>query len=257
MPKSHVLFVTLLSSAFAFSQPTAGVPVVSPSSRTVLPISFTNTVSADHAHPGDVVRAKTTQVVKLVSGEVVPAGTDVIGHVAAASGFIYDHAPYAKQREAVLEIQFDSLHVAGRDMPLKVAVRAMADPLASREARMPKPSDQDSYSAVSQIGGDELVPSQSEVVDRNGDVVAYNRKGGVYAHLIANGRCDASTNEVSVDIYSASACGLYGFTEVSAKETGSVSSPSRLALVSTHVSPKIWKYSTALLEVLPGVGEAH
>ncbi|SFS13637.1 hypothetical protein SAMN05421771_2358 [Granulicella pectinivorans] len=257
MPKSYVVLVSLLSSAFALSQPATGVPVAPPSSRTVLPITFTKTVSADHSHAGDTVLAKTTQVVRLATGEVVPAGTEVVGHVAAANAFLYDNTPYAKQREAVLDIQFDALHLAGHDMPLSVTVRAMADPLTSRGARMPKPSDLDSYSAVSQIGGDELVPSQSEVVDRNGDVVAYNRRSGVYAHLIANGSCDASSNEVSVDIYSASACGLYGFTEVTARETGSASSPSRLSLISTHTSPKIWRYSTALLEVLPSTGAAR
>lgn len=254
MPKPHVLLVTLLSSAFALSQPAIGTPSASSLSRIVLPITFTRTVSANHAHAGDVVRAKTTQVARLATGEVIPAGSEVVGHVMAASSFIYDHTPYATQQQAVLEIQFDSLRFAGRDLPLKVTVRAMADPLASREARIQKPSDLNSFSAVSQIGGDELVPSQTEVVDRNGDVVAYNRRDGVFAHLIAHDGCDASNNEVSVDIYSASACGLYGFTAVTAKETGSTSSPSRLSLVSTRISPRIWKDSTALLEMLPVTG---
>ena len=52
---------------------------------------------------------------------------------------------------------------------------------------MPNPSNMDSLlKTVTQIGGDQLNPSESEVVDRTGDVVAYNRHGGVYAHLIAN-----------------------------------------------------------------------
>jgi hypothetical protein len=103
---------------------------------------------------------------------------------------------------------------------------------------------------VTQIGGDQLTPSRSEVINRDGDVVAYNKRGGVFAHLIANGRCDASDSEVSVDIYSASACGLYGFTNVSAAELGSPANPSTVTLVSTRTSPKVWKYSTALLEVV-------
>lgn len=257
MQKTQGLFVAFLSSTLALSQPVSGTPGISSSPRTVLPITFTKTVGADRAHTGDVVRAKTTQVVRLTSGEVIPAGTEVIGHVAVASGFVYDKTPYAKQKEAVLEIQFDSLHVAGHDVPLQVMVRAMAAPLASWGARQPKSSDLDPTSAVSQIGGDQLIPSQSEVVDRNGDVVAYNRRNGVFAHLIANGSCDGSTNEVSVDIYSASACGLYGFADVAARETGSALVPSRLSLVSTHTSPKIWRSSTALLEMLPNTGDAR
>ncbi len=97
--------------------------------------------------------------------------------------------------------------------PLKVMVRAMADPLTSWGAREPKSSDLDSLGTVTQIGGDQLVPSQVEVVNMDGDVVAYNRRNGVYAHLIAHRDCDGSDNEVSVGIYSPSACGLYGFTQ--------------------------------------------
>jgi hypothetical protein len=128
----------------------------------------------------------------------------------------------------------------------------MADPITSWAARTPNASDMDSsLHTVTQIGGDQLTPSQSQVISMQGDVVAYNRHGGVYAHLIASPGCDSSSTEVSVGIYSASACGLYGFTDVSAQQMGSPASPSTLTLVSSRVSPKVWKNSTALLEVLP------
>jgi hypothetical protein len=257
MSMSQVYFAALLSSIIALPQSATGATDISSSPRTTLPITFTNTVSADRARVGDIVHAKTTQPARLATGELIPAGTAVVGHVAAASAFVYDKTPYAKQKESVLEIQFDSLHIAGHDVPLKVTVRAMADPLTTWGAREPKSSDLDPLATVTQIGGDELVPSQAEVVDRNGDVVAYNRRNGVYAHLIARAGCDASTNEVSVDIFSASACGLYGFASVAARETGSTTSPSRLSLISTHTSPKIWKHSAALLELLPDAGAAR
>ena len=254
---SQVVFVTALSSALALSQAASGASSVSPSSRTVLPITFTKTLSASKARAGDVVRAKTTQATTLPSGEVVPAGTEVVGHVAVATPFAYDKTPYAMQKESLLEIEFDAVRIGGHDVPLKLTIRAMADPIVSWGAREPKSTDLDSLDTVTQIGGDELVPSQSAVVNRNGDVVAYNRRGGVYAHLIAHGGCDGSTNEVSVGIYSPTACGLYGFNSVEARETGSMSVPSTLTLVSTHTSPTIWRNSTALLETLPEAGAAH
>ncbi|HWH56406.1 MAG TPA: hypothetical protein VN682_02185, partial [Terriglobales bacterium] len=74
---------------------------------------------------------------------------------------------------------------------------------------------------------------------------------GVYARLIANDGCDSSSAEVSVGLYSASACGLYGFVGIDARSVGTLAEPSRLTLVSTHLSPKIWKGTTALLEALP------
>ncbi len=130
----------------------------------------------------------------------------------------------------------------------------MAGPIAAKSASEPHSTDMDSLGTLTQIGGDLLVPSQKEVVNQQGDTVAYNRRDGVYAHLIANGSCGASDNEVSVALFSPTACGLYGFGNVSAQATGSVDKPSQLILVSTHGSPKIWKHTVALLEVLPESG---
>ena len=257
MSTSQFLFTVLLSSSFALPQiaKAASTPLLPP--QATLPIVFTKTVSADRSKAGDVVYAKTTQVAKLPTGEVIPAGTEVVGHVTVANAFIYDKTPYARQKESVLAIHFDTVRIVGHDVPLNVTVRAMADPLTSSDARKPKSSDLDSLGTMTQIGGDQLVPSQDELVDQSGDVVAYNRRNGVYAHLIARAGCDGSSTEVSVGIYSASACGLYGFTGVSAREIGSSSTPSTLSLVSTHTSPKVWRNSTALLEVLPQDGGAR
>lgn len=253
MSNRRALAVLLLCSTAALAQTgkTVSVPPVL-EAPTTLPIVFTKTISADHARIGDTVSARTSQIVHLSNGAVIPSGAKISGHVVAANGFVYDKTPYAHQKQSALSIQFDSVEFQGETVQLNIAVRAMADPITSEWARMPLATDVDPQGTVTQIGGDQLTPSQTEVVSRDGDVVAYNKRGGVYAHLIASGGCDDSSVEVSVGIYSASACGLYGFVSVSAQEMGSEARPSTLTLVSTHVSPKIWKNSTALLEVLPG-----
>ncbi|HEY0162445.1 MAG TPA: hypothetical protein VGB69_07200 [Edaphobacter sp.] len=247
MSKFPILSALLLSSSFALAQ------AASPSleAPATLPVVFTKSISADHVRAGDPVVAKTTQAVRLTNGQILPSGSRVGGHVLEASGFSYDKTPYAKQKASVLSIQFDSVQAGAATIPLHVTVRAMADPITSWDAQRPKASDIDSLGTLTQIGGDQLVPSQSEVVDQSGDVVAYNRKGGVYAHLIAHNDCDGSEVEVSMGSYSASACGLYGFTGVTAMERGSSAEPSKLTLASTHDSPKVWKNTTALLEVVP------
>jgi hypothetical protein len=221
--------MAVAQNARASAQPELSVP-------TTLPIIFTKTISADRAHVGDRISARTSQIVHLAT-EAIP--------------FAYDKTPYARQKQAVLAFHFDTVSFGGRTLPLNVSVRAMADPLASWGAREPKSSDLDPDGTVTQVGGDQMTPSRTEVVNPNGDVVAYNKRGGVYAHLIASGRCDSSNVEVSVDIYSASACGLYGFTNVSASGLGTAAAPSTVTLVSSRTSPKVWKHSTALLEVVP------
>lgn len=254
MLRARMFFIPLLSiscsGAFA-QQNNPSSADTSLNAPTALPIIFTNTVSAKGSHVGDVVSARTTQVVHLADGAVIRRGTVITGHVTAANPFIYDQTPYAHQNQSVLSVHFDSIEIGRNTVPLDVTVRALADPLTSTAAHTPINHDIDPSGATVQIGGDQRYPWSAPVVNTDGDVVAYSRRDGVYAHLIANGACDGSSVEVSVGIFSASACGLYGFAETSAQEMGTTANPSTLTLASTHVSPKLWKNSTALLEVLP------
>jgi hypothetical protein len=216
-----------------------------------LPIAFTKSVNAAHAKPGDPVEARTVQAVHLADGRDLPAGARVTGHVTAASSFRYDNTPYAKQSPGILDIQLDALEVQGTQIPLHATLRAMADPTTSWQSGESTSSDNDPLAATTQIGGDQLIPSQKEIRNRNGDVVGYNKKGGSYAHLIANSSgslsCDAGDTEQPVSQFAASACGLYGFTDVALTNV----SPSHIGLASTHSTPQIFKHSLALLEVVP------
>ena len=248
-PYSKFVFVLSLISTAALAQTSLPLPRLTPPAT--LPIQFTRTISAQHAHVGDTILARTTQPVKLAAGGIVPAGSRVTGHVVAASSFMFNPTPYAQQLPSRLSIHFDSVDVAGAEVPLQVTVRAMADTLASEQARTPAASDMDSLGTLTQIGGDQLVPSQSEVRDMRGDVVAYQRSGMVYAHLISKGHCDSSDVELPVGLFAASACGLYGFPDVVALEYGSSAAPSTLTLISARTSACIWERSTALLELLP------
>jgi len=255
LPARFVAVALLIASPFALAQGAhAASPVAELPARTTLPIVFTRTISANHAKAGDTVFAKTIQVVHLPDSSVLPAGTKIVGHVVSATPFSFDSTPYAHQRPSELVIEFQTAQLNSIELPLHVTLRAMAGPIAANSASEPQSSDMDSLGTLSQIGGDLLVPSQKEVVNQQGDTVAYNRRDGVYAHLIANGSCDASDNEVSVALFSPTACGLYGFGSVSVEANGSEAKPSQVALVSTHGSPQIWKHTVALLEVLPESG---
>lgn len=240
--------IVLAASTAAVAQNPSHSSLAAPST---LPVTFTKAVSANGAKPGDPVEAKTIQRVQLPGGGLIPSGSRVLGHVVSANGFTYDKTPYARQQPSALSIRFDSVQINGEAVPLNVTIRAIASPIATSDAQSPKATDMDSLGTRTQIGGDLLVPSQAEVRNMDNDVVAYNKKDGVYAHLIAHDGCDGSDVEVSVAIFSASACGAYGFGNVSVAEHGSGATPSTLTLVSTHGSPELWKHTTALLEVLP------
>jgi hypothetical protein len=251
-------------AAIAVISTNLAVAQVSPttllSPGTTLPVQFERSIDSNHAHVGDAISAKTIQQVHLANGQVLPAGAHVVGHVVAATAFAFDNTPYAKQKDSALAIHFDSIESKGEVLPLRVSVRAMADPLTVWDAARPKATDLDPLGTTTQIGGDQVTPSQSEVVSQDGDTVGYRRRGGVYAHLISAsgngpGSCDASNTEQSMGMFSASACGLYGFTDLTLVGTGKTDETSTLTLVSHRRSPKIWAKSAALLEVVgPGAG---
>lgn len=251
MKKALSVVLTLVSSAFAAAQSPADLKLAP---GTSIPISFSHGVDAKHAHNGDVVTAKTTQPIQILGRKLLPAGTEVVGHVVSVDGFAYDKTPYVEQKLGTLTIRFDALRAKDVDIPLNVYVRALADPVSAQDAELPNAYD-DGLRTRHQIGGDEVTPSQNEVLSRDGDTVGYLKRGGVYAHLIAaSGNspegCDATDSEQAMGLFSASACGLYGFTDIKLVATGRKDGSSTLSLVSRRHSPQIWKNSVALLEAV-------
>ncbi len=242
MIPSRFLLLTYLSLSITAVSVAASPSVESTSPRVTLPIRFTKSLRSDRAKSGDPIYAKTTQTVTLANGEQLPAGASVIGHVVAAS------ASNSEQEPSQITIQFDGVQVNNETRSFPLHVRAIADVFTSWEAAKPWSTDIDTLGTLTQVGGDQLVPSQSEVRDSEGNVVGHQRHGGVYAALAAHGDCRSTTEEVAVGIYSASACGVYGFDGASATGIGSSSSNPALKLTANGRSLEIPRDSTALLE---------
>lgn len=247
----QAVLALILAPLTALAQGSTPSAAIQLPAQTAVPIVFTSTIAADHAHNGDAIFARTIQTVRLENGVTIPSGARVSGHVVESHAFVYDKTPYAKQKDSTLTIRFDSIDTNRGKAALNVTFRAIADVFATEAAYEPKSTDLDPLGTRTLVGGELLTPSQDEVRNMDNDVVAYNRRDGVYAHLIPNGRCDGGSTEVSMGIFSASACGQYGYTNVSVTDFGSAASPSTLTLTSHRTSPAIMKHSTALLEVLP------
>ena len=242
------------AAAFALSAVSGQPATILPASTTI-PIVFTGAVDANHAEAGATVTAKTAQAIRLPNGNVIPAGSAVRGHVVTSTRFTYDKTPYAKQGISELSIHFDSVSDRGQQVPLNVYLRAMAGPLDAWSAVEPKSTDLDPQGTTTQVGGDLVTPSQNEVRSQGDEVVGYLKRGGVYAHLIAGSGnspegCDASDTEQSMSIFSASACGLYGFTDTTLEHAGRNGDISTIVLRSRRHAPKIYTHTAALLEVI-------
>jgi hypothetical protein len=245
------LAVGLLSSSLAIAQTKSDTSFAP---GTTLPITFTKGIDSGHAGTGSAIEAKTTQQVRLANNQLLPSGSKVLGHVVTASAFAPDNTPYAKQTASLLTIRFDSVMSRDKVIPLNVYVRAMADPLSVWDAQRPKATDLDPLSSTTQIGGDQVTPSQDEVNSSQGETVGHKRSGGVYAHLISaaghrSDGCDATNTEQSMGPFSAAACGLYGYADMTLVSTGK-SGDSTFTLASKSRSAQIRARSAALLEVV-------
>ncbi len=231
------------------------------SAPVALPIVFTHGVDTSKAKAGDLVTAKTMQLVTLPDGTVLPKGTTILGHVTVSRPFTFDPTPYAAQNPSVLSIHFDTLQSKTAKTPVVVWVRALADWVSSQNAVTPRHVDEerDVVGYIVQIGGDSFRRDQNSVFSPDGDVVEYNRKQGTFARLLPGGysspyshfNCQGSgVTEESVAIFSASACGLYGFGDEDAylAGTGQGEEQGTFSLVSRHHTVKLYTQSTALLE---------
>ena len=240
-----MLIAIALAPVLAFAQGASATPQgLLP--QTTLPVVFPHTISAARAHAGDVIEAKTTAPVRLRDDAVLPVGSVVTGHVVQADRFTFDKAPYATQEPGALAVRFESVSDRGTAVPLDVTVRAMADPLASWDTERPLETDIDSTHTTTQVGGDQVTPWIKEIRAASGNVVGYRHGGFPYAHLLAGPGCDGSNTEQAMGVFSASACGLYGFAETT---LGKVSSAgASVVLMSNRRSPEIHANSMALLE---------
>ncbi len=216
--------------------------------QTTIPVVFTHTENAAKAKAGDVVTAKTMQVVVLPNGDQLPKGSMVTGHIVEVRPFKFDDTPYTAQQASYLSIKIDQVGKDGTG-PVVTTVRALADPISTEEALTPHGIDEtDHPGTVTLIGGAHYSPVDKHVTyGVDDDIVAYNKKQGVFGHLLPGGAdCPGTQTEQAVGVFSPDACGLYGFGSVHLSED-TASGTFRLA--STHRTVVLYAGSAALLQV--------
>ena len=224
---------------------------------TAIPVVFMRSIQAGRQTPGERIVAKTIQVVLLPGGRYLPEGTALVGHVVLSEGFTFNTTPYATQKPSRLSLHFDSISTNGAEIPVTLAVRAIAGPVASREAEIPHYRDEiDSTGTRILIGGSTFSPLESAVTAPNGELTGYHRQQDVFGRLIATEgetpdltiRCGPTSTEQSTGIFSADACGVYGLNTVSLTATGAHNGGNSI-LESDHKTVDLFAGSTALLQV--------
>lgn len=223
------------------------------SNGTAIPVMLTHSIDAKKAKPGDVVTARTMQIVYVGAGESIPKGSLVTGQVVAAQPSLERGQP------SLLAMRFDHVVTKAGTITVAFKLRALADMSESTDAGFPDPpTESNGTDTRTLIGGDKVSPRDKKVRSYDGDVVGENRKDGVFERLVdtkdtshfMNQVCDGGQELQSVAIYSGKACGLYGFgSDYYVAKSGE--SPDRgIEVDAKQVNIKLYKGSTALLEVV-------
>jgi hypothetical protein len=249
-----VIVFTVIGLALSAPCATSGTQTKVPAGTT-LPVRFVRSVDSRRAQPGDRVTAKTLQIVMLPGGQRLPKGTLLVGHVVGAQPYRFNPEPYAHQKASSISVHFDQIVNGDLTLPVNLSVRALANTLQSEWAPRPHyQNETDGAGTMILIGGLEFSPFDKTVRDDSGDVIAYNRKDGVFARLLPSDdpasktrNCSGTSTEQSVAIFSPDACGLYGFGSVSMPRAGR-SGSGTFTLLSRGRSIKLYAGSTALLQ---------
>jgi hypothetical protein len=242
-----------LSIAFCCSLAAAQIPkpALSLPGGTAIPITFPHTLDAAKLKVGDAVITKTDQVILGPGGERIPRGSKLVGSVVDVQ------PPKTSTDPSELAIKFETLNVRAQAFPIHVALRAVASFVLSYSSTSPAADygslDSDLYR---QVGGDYFF-LYSVVYSNDWTEVGKSSRDGVFVKLqsvqLSNSRdhvvCDSTDTLQSVGVFASSACGVYGFPNLTVDASGADYSGA-IRFRSTKRTVKIASGSSALLQVV-------
>jgi hypothetical protein len=219
---------------------------------TSLPVQLSSTLNAKSAKPGQKIEGKLMQEVNLGVDTKIKSGSHVTGHIVSAT------KPGGSG--ARITLQFDSIEVDGRTIPLQVALRALASSQSVFNAGLPAGAASTYESSTSwttrQVGGEVVFRGRGYVVNGDGKVGTWDGSG-VWGRLPASGDCPAGEStdpQQALWIFSTSACGAYGFERTKVDQAGYTAPLGQIVLTSTK-DIDVRGGSGWLLMVLPPSGQ--
>lgn len=220
-------------------------------SGTILPLQLNTSLNSRRSKPGQVVTARLMQDVPLPSGSKIRAGSKAIGRV-------IDVVAATNGSGAKLSLQFDTLEVSKRRIPITTNLRALASMMEVEDAQVPKTGPDRGTSEAEwttvQIGGDVVYRSGGPVTNgmrvvgtptADGVLVRTASKPGTRCHddLGGNDRPQA------LWVFSSDACGTYGFLDLTIVRAGRSHPAGQITLASQRSNFDVRSGSGLLLRV--------
>lgn len=216
----------LLTSVVSSATPAQRFPAIP--AGTILPVSLDHSFSSKNAKAGQFISARIKQDVPLPGDAKIPAGTKLSGQITAVT-------PKTENAPAKITFRFDTIHLAGKAVPLTANLRAFANFMTVEFAQVPENplgfGTPYVWATRQQIGGDEVYGVDGPVHDRNNNLVGHSTNNGVlvHVHASANDACRGplDTSNPAFDdrlqalwVFSSDACGLYGMDDIVLDHSG-------------------------------------
>jgi len=218
---------------------------------TILPLQLNSSLNSKKTRPGQVVTARLMQDVPLPSGTKIRAGSRAIGRV-------LDVVEASHGSGAKLSLQFDTLEVSKRKIPMTTNLRALASMMEVEDAQIPKTGPDRgtpaSWWTTVQIGGDVDYRGGGPVA--NGlNVVGEPTGNGVLVRVTpkpgtkCRGAISGNNRPQALWLFSADACGIYGFSDLTIVHAGRNRPMGQITLASERNNFDIRSGSGLLLRV--------
>lgn len=211
---------------------------------TLLPVALGHGINAGKLHAGDQIHAR---VMQSIPGTAVRRGARVVGRVVAVSS--------GSNGPAKVAIRFDAVRSQGRVIPVSTDLRAVASPMEVQMAQVPVDMSSRGLTpetwTTQQIGGDQVYRGGGPVA-RGETPVGKPVPYGVEAvpQPSANGPCRGAQGNgqpQALWLFSANACGVYGFGNLRIERAGR--SSGTIVLSSNAGNLKVGGGSALLLHV--------
>lgn len=211
---------------------------------TLLPVTLYHGLNAKKLHPGQTIRL---QLMQSIPGTSVHRGSKVLGTVVRV-GTLPNGA-------SSLVLRFEAIESHGQRIPIRANLRALASPLDVEEAQIPEEMSSRGMSPANwdtqQIGGDQVYRGGGPVTENGHKVGKPEAYGAVDTPQSARGmRCRGamdSSHPQAMWLFSANACGVYGYPHLVIQSAGR--SNGTVVLASQHGKLNVGGGSALLLRV--------
>ena len=223
-------------------------------SGTVIPVVLSHTINSQKNKAGQAIVAKVAQDVPLGEKKVIHRNTKVLGEVSQIE---------RSAGRTTVVLRFDRIELGHAQVPISTQLRALADAASVDDAQTPTDVDQRPRSwarTTVQIGGDAVYRGGGPVQSLTGEIVGKPTgciECGVLDRVSAAapgpqcaGAVADDTEPQAMWVFSADACGVYGFSNLQFQNGSTISRDGQI-LLSAHRPIKV-PGGTALLLTVAG-----